>query len=127
MMDDEIVTNKSKEYVLAFSRRSERPANARPECGVTWQAYGPESRQVFQIRWMSVIPEDYLPEHNPHINNIPWATGAWSQPTWNRNLIGYNNQDGVMGPHQPLIHYLTKEEFESLGCPVDPTSIPIWE
>ncbi|MBW2146856.1 MAG: hypothetical protein JRI22_07535 [Deltaproteobacteria bacterium] len=126
LMDDKIVVNKKNEFIIVFSRRGERPSNARPECGVTWQAYGPESRQVFVLRWMSVIPDDYLQKHAPHIDNIPWSTGAWSQPTWNRKLIGFNNQDGVMGPYQPLIHYLTKEEFENLGCPVNPVSVPKW-
>ena len=110
-----------------YSRRDERPSNARPECGVTWQDYGPESRQVFHIRWMSVMPDDHLPKYSPHEDNIPWATGEWSQPTWDRNIMGYNSQDGLMGPYQPLVHYLTKEEFESLGCPINPASVPKWE
>lgn len=127
LMDDEIVVNSKNEYIIVFSRRDERPSNARPECGVTWQAYGPETRQVFVIRWMSVIPDDYLSKYAPHINNIPWATGAWSQPTWDRKVIGFNNHDGVMGPYQPLVHYLSKKEFESLACPIDPASLPKWK
>ncbi len=127
LMDDEILVNSKNEYIIVFSRRDQRPSNARPECGVTWQAYGPESVQAFTLRWMSVIPDDHLPEYAPDIDNIPWSTGAWSQPTWNRKLIGFNNQDGILGPYQPLIHYLTKEEFENLGCPINPASVPRWE
>lgn len=32
-----------------------------------------------------------------------------------------------MGPYHPVIHYLSKEEFESLGCPIDPQKIPLWQ
>jgi hypothetical protein len=127
LMDDEILTNSENEYLILYTRGEERPSNARPECGVTWQDYGPESRQVFMIRWTSVMPQDYLPARAPHQNNIPWDTGEWSQPTWDRDIMGYNHQDGFMGPYQPLVHYLTRDEFEALGCPVDPAAVPRWE
>ena len=126
-MDDEILADPENEYVIVYSRRDERPSNARSECGVTWQDYGPESRQVLNIRWMSVMPDDHLPEYAPHQDNIPWETGEWSQPTWDRRIMGYNNQDGSMGPYQPLVHYLTRQEFENLGCPINPASVPRWE
>lgn len=127
LMDDEILTDEENSYIVVFSRGSERPSNAKPECGVTWQDYGPESWQVFTLRWMSVMPDDYLPEHAPHQNNIPWETGEWSSPHWDPSIMSYNNQEGFMGEYQPLVHYLTKEEFESLGCPIDPQKIPLWE
>ena len=73
------------------------------------------------------MPDDYLPRYAPHQNNIPWETGEWSQPTWDRNIMGYNNQNGFMGEYQPLIHYMSRDEFEELGCPVNPDDIPEWK
>lgn len=127
LMDDEVLTDQNQRFLIVYSRGSERPANARAECGVTWQDFGPESLQAFNLRWMSVMPDDYLPEYAPHQNNIPWETGEWSSPKWDRSIMGYNNQEGFMDEYQPLVHYLTKEEFESLGCPVDPKGIPEWK
>ena len=127
LLDDEIVVNSENEYIIVYSRGSERPSNARPECGITWQDFGSESRQVFNIRWMSIMPDDYLPQYAPHQNNIPWETGEWSQSTWDRNIMGYNNQNGFMGEYQPLIHYMSRDEFEELGCPVNPDDIPEWK
>lgn len=75
---------------------------------------------------MSVYPDHYMEEFAPNDENIPWDTGAWMQRGFDRNLVG-ENKPGVMGPYQPLIHYLTKEEFEALDCPIDPAAIPEWK
>ena len=67
LMDDEVVTNAGREFVIAYSRGSESPSNARSECGVTWRDFGLESRQWFHIRWTSVMPDDHLPEFSPDV------------------------------------------------------------
>jgi len=37
------------------------------------------------------------------------------------------NRPGVMGPYHPVIHYLSKEEFEALGNRrLTPQDIPAW-
>ncbi|MBW2148852.1 MAG: hypothetical protein JRG73_19490 [Deltaproteobacteria bacterium] len=126
LMDDEIETDTNNKYIIVYSRGHQRPWNATEECGVTWQNFGLESKQVLNIRWMSVMPDDYLPQHAPHQNNIPWETGEWSSPSWDINIMGYNNQNGFMKEYQPLMHYFSKEEFETLGCPVRAEDIPEW-
>jgi hypothetical protein len=125
-MDDEIITDSDGWYVIVYSRREDRPANARTECGVTWQDFGPETQQVLQIRWTSVMPDDYLPEYAPTQNNIPWETGEWSSPDWDPDIMNRNDQNGFMKEYQPLIHYMTREEFERLGDHVRPETVPRW-
>ncbi|MBU7010916.1 MAG: hypothetical protein HXS46_09510 [Theionarchaea archaeon] len=126
LMDDEIVVNENNEYIIVFSREEERPHNARRENGVTWQEWGPSSRQGLVFRWMSVIPDWYFPEYAPHETNIPWSTGAWSQDTYDKSLVG-ENRPGIMGPYHPVMHYMTTEEFEALGeGTIDPGSMPEW-
>jgi hypothetical protein len=125
LMDDEILTNEDNEYIIVFSREAENPRNARKENGVTWQEWGPSSRQVLVLRWMSVMPEWHLPEVAPDSNTIPWVTGAWSQDTYDKTLVGENRQ-GIMGPYHPVIHYMTREEFEALGDNIVPEDIPEW-
>jgi hypothetical protein len=41
-------------------------------------------------------------------------------------LVG-QNRPGVMGPYHPILHYVARQEFEVLGCPVDPDRVPWWE
>jgi hypothetical protein len=126
-MDDELIVNENNEYILVYSRRNERPINATAANGVNWQAYGPESEQVFTVRWTSVIPDDYDPRYNPHLDRIPWKKGAWSQPDYDKTLIGINNQKGVLGPYQPLVYYMSRQEFEKLGRNITPATLPKWE
>ncbi len=125
LMDDEIVVNENNEYIIVFSRENERPNNAPKENGVTWQEWGSSSHQTFVIRWMSIIPEWYLPEYAPDEHNIPWSTGAWSQNTYDKSLVG-ENRPGVLGLYHPVIHYMTKKEFEALGDNIKSEDIPEW-
>lgn len=126
LMDDEIVVNGDNDYIILYSSEEDRPSNARPECGVTWQDRGPRPRQTITIRWMSIMPEWHLPEFAPDEYNIPWSTGAWSEESYDESLLS-RNVPGVMGPYHPVIHYLTKTEFEALGCPIDPSAVPEWK
>lgn len=126
LMDDEIVTNVNNEYIIVYSTGENRPKNAIPENGVTWQDFGTESSQNFQIRWMSIYPDHYIEEYAPNDQNIPWETGAWMQEEYDKTLVG-ENKPGVMGPYHPVIHYMTKEQFEALGNePLTPEDIPQW-
>jgi len=126
LMDDEVIVDEQNRYIIVYSKPEDRPANARPENGVTWQSLGPTNFGSLTIRWMSVWPDHFLEAHSPHSQNIPWATGAWSQDTYDSSLVG-TNQPGVMGPYHPVIHAMTTQEFEALGGSLDPNSIPAWE
>ncbi len=126
LMDEEIVLNKNNEYIIVYSRESDRPANARTENGITWQDWGDPSSQSFVIRWLSVMPDWHLSQYAPDQKNIPWETGAWSEEKYDQNLVG-KNKPGVMGPYHPVIHYMTKSGFEALGNKtLSPHEIPVW-
>jgi hypothetical protein len=125
LMDDEVTLDANRDYVIVLSRPQDRPANARSECGVTWQDRGPEEPQEILIRWLSVYPDHAANRYTPTDQLVPWSTGSWSEDTYDVDLIG-KNVPGVMGPYHPVLHYLTTEEFEVLGCPVTPAAVPIW-
>jgi hypothetical protein len=126
LMDDEIVRNEDNEYVIVYSRQGERPSNATAGNGVTWQNWGPSSRQTITIRWLSIVPEWHLPEHAPDERNLPWPRAAWSGTRYEETLVGLN-QLGIMRPYHPVIHYMAKEEFEALGNRrLRPKDIPLW-
>lgn len=126
LMDDEITVNEHGEYIIVYSRAEERPHNAVPEHGVTWQEWGSSSHQVFVIRWMSVTPHWHLPQFAPDEINIPWETGTWSQDKYDSGLVG-ENVPGIMGPYHPVVHYMSREKFEILGnTPLTPDDIPPW-
>jgi hypothetical protein len=127
LMDDEVVLGEDREYVIVYSTPENRPENATPENGVTWVDWGPRARQTLTIRWMSVMPEWHLSSYAPDEYNLPWATATWSGTAYDETLVGLNQQ-GVMGPYHPVIHYMSVEEFEALGGGrLTPQDIPVWE
>jgi hypothetical protein len=126
LMDDEITVDGNNDYIIVYSQPENRPSNARSECGVTWQDFGPDASQGFILRWMNVYPDHYIGDYAPTDDNIPWNTGGWSEENYDKTLVG-KNEPGVMGPYQPILHYLDKDEFEQLGCPVDASKIPEWK
>lgn len=126
LMDDEIVLNKRREYVIVYTRGSERPKNAVKANGVTWQEWGPISRQSVVLRWLSVLPEWHLPKFAPHEDNITWEKGSWSSKQFDKSLVG-RNRPGTMGPYHPVIHYMSRAEFEALGNRIDPRRVPEWK
>ncbi len=75
---------------------------------------------------MSVYPDHYMDEYAPTEQNIPWEIGAWMQDGYEKTLVG-ENKPGTMGPYHPVIHYMTKAEFEALGNkPIKPGDLPKW-
>jgi hypothetical protein len=127
LMDDEIVINDDRDYVIVFSRKEDRPANAKAEYGVTWQDWGTAANQTFVVRWMSVMPEWYLPKYSFHENNAPWNKAGWAQENFDKSLF-MENRRGFMGPYHPLIHYMTQAEFEAIGNrPIRPGDVPEWK
>jgi len=127
LMDDEIVVNENREYVIVFSRPEDRPANAKAEFGVTWQDWGTAAPQTLILRWMSVMPEWYMEKYSFHENNAPWKKAGWSQETFDKSLF-MENRPGLMGPYHPVIHYMTRAEFEAIGMrPIRPADVPEWK
>ncbi len=127
LMDDEIVVDRERDYVIVLSRGEDRPSNARPELGVTWQEWGEPAAQTLVLRWLSVMPDWHLPEHAPDLRNLPWRLGAWSQDGYDPELVG-RNRPGLMGPYHPVLHYLSRQEFEGLGSDraIRAADLPPW-
>ncbi|MEW6366795.1 MAG: hypothetical protein AB1714_19375 [Acidobacteriota bacterium] len=126
LMDDEITVNSKREYIIVYSRKGDRPRNAIVQNGVTWEDWGPAARHTLTIRWMSVMPEWHLSPYAPDEHNLPWETTAWSGERYDKSLVG-ENAAGALGPYHPIIHYMTRGQFEALGSHIDPGRIPKWE
>jgi hypothetical protein len=83
-------------YTVVVSTAEQRPANARPECGVTWIEWGPQPQGLLIYRHM--LPEPGFAEA---IQSVP-APGA---------------ERAVMGEYYPEGEYLPdRAAFEAMGC-----------
>jgi hypothetical protein len=124
VMDDELVLNANREYIIVYSRQEDRPRNATAANGVTWVDWGRTCIQSFTLRWISVGPE-WSFDLAPHEENLPWAKSTWSGSQHDPSLVG-TNQPGFLRDYHPVKHYLTKEAFEQLGDQVTAKKLPEW-
>jgi hypothetical protein len=110
--DRQIPIDRNGHYTIVVSTADLRPANARPECGVTWLNWGPRADSLLIFRNM-------LPSENFHhaVQDVPDGSGAERE---------------VMGDYYPWGLHLSKAEFEALSadaggsadtCTIDASSI----
>ncbi|QLG44772.1 hypothetical protein [Costertonia aggregata] len=126
IMDDEIVLDADRNYVIVYSRKEDRPRNATPENGVTWVDYGDTCTQAFTLRWVSVGPE-WSFDKTPNELNLPWKRTTWSGSQYDKSIIGNNDRNGFLGAYHPVRHYMDKKKFEDLGINISKKSLPDWE
>lgn len=123
--DDEIIIDKKRNYVIAYSRQIDKPKNANPENGVSWVDWGTQSYLGLIMRWTCIAPEWYFP-FAPHENNLNFTVADWASPLYDSTKIGLNWRRGFMQCYLPVVHYMTKQEFESIGDNVSAENVPIW-
>ena len=114
IMDDELVLDAQRRYVLVYSRAADRPSNATAANGVTWKEFGPQGCQAFTLRWMSIPPEWSFAKA-PDAAHLGWNS-SWASPNYDINLIGKNNRSGFLGAYQPIVSYVTKAQFQGYGA-----------
>ncbi|MGA2557546.1 MAG: hypothetical protein ABSG04_14865 [Verrucomicrobiota bacterium] len=113
IMDDEVVLDSQRRYVLVYSRAADRPRNATTANGVAWKEWGPQGTQAFTLRWVSVAPE-WSFSKAPDQAHLGWNT-SWASPDFDSNLTYRNNRSGFLGDYQPVVSYLSTAAFEAYG------------
>ncbi len=104
LYDENSVLDADNRGIFLIGREADRPANARPECGVNWLPWGPLKNSLAIMRHM--LPEDDFPHA---IQRVPAPPGSCEAP--------------VMGAYFPYGTHLNTKDFEALGCPVNPDAI----
>ncbi|HEX8065927.1 MAG TPA: hypothetical protein VF520_05325 [Thermoleophilaceae bacterium] len=93
--DEQVRTDPSGRFRLVMSTPGDRPANATPECGTSWIAWGVQPDGLLILRHM-------LPSVS-----FAQAIQRVSEPGTER---------AVVGEYLPVGRHTTKAEFESRGC-----------
>lgn len=104
---DEQVAVRDGRYTIVASRPQDRPANARPECGVTWLDFGDGE----------AIPGPLGPGRpNMAVLYMRFMkpSGPWSAAPQNVKWPG--QEAAQMGEYFPSSEYSSKEMFEKRGC-----------
>ncbi len=123
--DDEVTIDGNRNYVICYSRDTERPTNAYAGNGVSWVNYGTQSDIGLLMRWVNVKPEWTFP-YDPHEANLDFSHSDWSGTLYDSSLIGINWRNGFMQCYLPRVHYMTKAQFEAIGSNVNAENVPVW-
>lgn len=97
--DEEMVINKDRQYIVAFSRAADRPRTAYAECGINWLPIPDDGDGMFDPDQGNMMIRNMLarPDFPNSIQKIK-KTGE---------------ERAVMGPYLPQGSYMTKDIFES--------------
>jgi hypothetical protein len=92
--DEQLRRDAQDRYLVVVSHADQRPANARPECGVTWLNWGPLSAAAVILR-----------------NMLPATDFAQAV----QNIHALDTEREVMGSYYPYGTYSSRAEFEALS------------
>jgi hypothetical protein len=103
--DEQVRTDAGGRFTLVMSTPGDRPANARPECGVSWIAWGVQPDGFVILRHM--LPSVAFAQ----------AIQRVSEP---------GTEKSVIGEYLPTGRHTTKADFEGRGCrpPAAGTGVP---
>jgi hypothetical protein len=104
LFDEQVpMRSRKRNYVIAVTQAADRPANARRECGVAWLPADPAGDGAGRPDAGMLLTRNVLP--SPGFKRSVW------------DVTTPFNAEEVMGPYYPRGAYMSKEEFESRGCP----------
>jgi F5/8 type C domain/Secretion system C-terminal sorting domain len=124
VMDDELILDNNRRYIVAYSRKQDKPANATAANGIKWMEWGTIADLGLTVRWITVQPE-WAFEKSPHEKNLTWAKTEFAGSAYDPKML-QNSHKGWLGCYQPKITLMTKQEFERLGNAVKADDIPVY-
>jgi hypothetical protein len=124
VMDEELVLDGERRYVIVLSRPADRPRNATAANGVTWVDWGPSAHISWTLRWLTVGPE-WTDPRAPTPQRLGRKADLWD-PGFDVAAISRNDHGGLLGDLLPRVHYLDAAAFEALGSEVTAESLPVW-
>jgi hypothetical protein len=104
--DEVVPVDANGHYHIVISKPENRPSNARARCGYYWMDFGQG--------------EDYpSPAARPNVG-VAYMRFMAANPDWQeapQKVTVPNTEATIMGEYFPQSQYLSKSEFEALGCP----------
>jgi hypothetical protein len=102
LYDEQVPLRKKRRYVIAVALAANRPNNAGKRCGVGWLPADPAGDGAGRTDVGTLASRNVIP--SPRFHRSSWDV---SQP---------NTAAQVMGPYYPTGTYMSKAQFEQLGC-----------
>lgn len=102
LYDEQIPVGKNRRYTIVVAHDSLRPKNARKKCGVAWLPADPAGDGTGRTEVGTLASRNVIP--SPKFHRSSWQV---TQP---------NTAAQVMGPYYPTGTYMSRAQFEQLGC-----------
>ena len=102
LADEEIPLDAQERFTVVLSSAADRPANARPECGIAWLDWGQAGDGIGNPDGGFLIMRQTLPAQD-----FKQSISATRKPGEERDLLG---------PFYPRTRYMSREAFERQGC-----------
>ena len=125
VVDDEVVLDDDRNYIIVYSHAADRPSNATAANGVTWVDAGTQTSHGLLVRWLAVS-EDWTSPYAPSEDVLTMHNSDWASAGYDDALLGRNWRLGHMACYQPRVHQLTRSGFESLAGPLRVADVPVW-
>jgi len=100
--DEQLPLDAERRYTIVVSRRADRPANARPECGVAWLEWSERGDGAGHADDGLLFLRNMLP------------SPGFAQAVQNTRKPG--DERAVMGEYLPAAVYSSTAEFDKRGC-----------
>jgi hypothetical protein len=95
VFDEQVQIDARRRFTVVMSEPGERPANAKPECGVSWISWGAQPDSLLILRHM-------LP-------SVDFAQAI-------QRVSELGTEQAVIGEYLPVGRHTTRAEFEKRGC-----------
>lgn len=103
LYDEQVPVDSDGYYTIAVSTEQDRPTNANLQCGVAWLNWGTTGDGVDRPTAGSLLLRHLLP--------LPTFTQTF------RNILTPGTEAHVLGPYMPNGTYVSRQQFETRGCP----------
>lgn len=104
LYDEQIPLDRDGYYAIAVSTEQDRPMNANAQCGVAWLNWGTTGDGLDRPTAGNLLLRHLLPS--------PTFAPAF------RNILTPGTEAQVLGPYLPKGTYMSRQQFETRGCPV---------
>ena len=106
IVDEELVLDRDRRYMVVIGREADRPRNATAEHGITWREWPVGDAVSILIRAVSTNEDTW--EHAPQL--ISWADSDYcDNDKWPHAV------ENRMGEYYPAARYMRKGQIERLG------------
>ncbi|MGH2521734.1 MAG: hypothetical protein ACRDH2_04435, partial [Anaerolineales bacterium] len=114
LADESVAVGADGYFTIVMGRPEDRPANATPECRMTWlPLLANGANTLWRMKATRATPWEHA------LQTVPWELGDLALETYDETALRR-----IMGEYYPEGRYLSRPDMEALGCDPDTVAWP---